>query len=52
KDYTLRLLDPKKVEAKKGMWQAINVAIPVLLVLAFAFIYQRLRKGKYGKREA
>ncbi|MBN8666950.1 MAG: gliding motility-associated ABC transporter substrate-binding protein GldG [Chitinophagales bacterium] len=52
KDYTLRLLDPKKVEAKKGMWQAINVAIPVLLVLAFAFIYQRVRKGKYGKREA
>ncbi|MDX1954373.1 MAG: gliding motility-associated ABC transporter substrate-binding protein GldG [Chitinophagaceae bacterium] len=52
KDYTLRLLDPKKVEEKKGMWQAINVAIPVLLVLVFALIYQRVRKGKYGKREA
>lgn len=52
KDYTLRLLDPKKVEEKKGMWQAINVAVPVLLILAFALIYQRVRKGKYGKREA
>lgn len=51
KDYTLRLLDPKKVEEKKGMWQAINVAIPVLLVLVFAVVYQQVRKGKYGRRE-
>lgn len=52
KDYTLRLLDPKKVDEKKSMWQAINVAIPVLLILGFALVYQRVRKGKYGKREA
>lgn len=47
KDYTLRLLDPKKVEEKKGLWQMINVALPVLLVLGFAVGYQRLRRGRY-----
>lgn len=54
KDYTLRLLDPMKVEKNKGMWQLIAVAVPVLLVLGFALIFQRMRKSKYqtGSRAA
>ncbi len=44
KDYTLRLLDPKKVEEKKGIWQVINTVIPILLVLVFAVVFQRIRK--------
>ncbi len=47
KDYTLRLLDPEKVAAEKSQWQLINIAIPVLLVIVFGFIYQALRKRKY-----
>ncbi|AXY77317.1 gliding motility-associated ABC transporter substrate-binding protein GldG [Paraflavitalea soli] len=47
KDYTLRLLDPGKVEAEKTQWQLINIAVPVLLVIAFGFVYQALRKRKY-----
>lgn len=47
KDYTLRLLDKKKVEAQKTSWQLINILAPVLLVLLFAGVYQFIRKRKY-----
>lgn len=49
KDYTLRLLDKKKVDSSKSMWQAINIAVPVLLVFLFALFYQWSRKRKYTK---
>ncbi len=50
KDYTLRLLDKKKVDAEKTKWQGINIAVPVLLVVLFALLYQFLRKRKYTTR--
>ncbi len=49
KDYTLRLLDTKKIEAEKTTWQLINIAVPVVLVFLFAIIYQWWRKRKYTK---
>ena len=50
KDYTLRLLDKKKVDVEKTKWQGINIAVPVLLVILFALLYQFLRKRKYTTR--
>jgi ABC-2 type transport system permease protein len=50
KDYTLRLLDTKKVTAQKTTWQAINIGAPVLLVVLFAVLYQWRRKRKYTKK--
>ncbi|MHA4810858.1 gliding motility-associated ABC transporter substrate-binding protein GldG [Flavitalea flava] len=47
KDFTLRLLDPKKVEEERSFWQFINIALPILLVIAGGYIYQFLRKRKY-----
>ncbi len=47
KDYTLRLLDPAKVEEQKLRWQVINIVAPILLVCLFAVIYQWRRKRKY-----
>ena len=47
KDYVLRLLDTKKLEEQKTMWQIINIAIPVLLIILFAVIFQWRRKLKY-----
>ena len=47
KDYTLRLLDKKKTEAQKSTWQLINIIVPVILVLMFAFGFQFIRKRKY-----
>lgn len=49
KDYTLRLLDKKKVEAQKFTWQLVNIIIPVILVLLFALVFQFIRKRKYTR---
>jgi ABC-2 type transport system permease protein len=50
KDYTLRLLDPKRVEEEKGMWQAVNLGFPIIIVAIFGFIYQYVRKRKYTRQ--
>ncbi|HEY4060456.1 MAG TPA: gliding motility-associated ABC transporter substrate-binding protein GldG [Puia sp.] len=47
KDYTLRLLDPSKVEKDRSMWQFINIGLPLILVVLGGYIYQLLRKKKY-----
>ncbi len=49
KDYTVRLLDSKKVETQKTFWQIINIVLPITIVLLFAIIFQWLRKRKYHK---
>ncbi len=48
KDYTLRLLDSRKVQDERTMWQIINIVLPILLVFTFGFIYQYWRKRKYS----
>ncbi|HEY5391492.1 MAG TPA: gliding motility-associated ABC transporter substrate-binding protein GldG, partial [Hanamia sp.] len=47
KDYKLRLLDPEKVKEERGLWQLINFAIPVFLLIIFGIAYQWFRKRKY-----
>jgi ABC-2 type transport system permease protein len=47
KNFTLRLLDPKKVKAQKATWQFVNIALPVIIIILFGFIYQQIRKRKY-----
>jgi len=48
KDFVLRVLDTKKVDAQKNMWQIINIAAPIFLIILFGFIYQQIRKRKYA----
>ncbi len=50
KDFTLRLLDPVKLEEEKTTWQLINIAGPVLLVVLFGTVYLFARKRKYENR--
>ncbi|MFT3679957.1 MAG: gliding motility-associated ABC transporter substrate-binding protein GldG [Ferruginibacter sp.] len=47
KDYTLRLLDVKKVNDQRSLWQLVNIVVPVLLVCLFGLVYQWRRKRKY-----
>ncbi|HXD79926.1 MAG TPA: gliding motility-associated ABC transporter substrate-binding protein GldG, partial [Puia sp.] len=47
KDYTLRMLDPSKVEKDRGEWQFINIALPLILVVLGGWIYQVIRRRKY-----
>lgn len=44
KEIVLRLLDAKKVETEKGKWSLINIVLPILLVIVFGIIYQRIRR--------
>ena len=48
KDVKLRLLDEQKVADQKTMWQLINLAVPILLVVLFGFGYNAWRKRKYA----
>jgi gliding-associated putative ABC transporter substrate-binding component GldG len=48
KEYTLRLLDPRRVDEQRTTWQLINIALPILLIILFGFIYQQVRKRKYA----
>jgi ABC-2 type transport system permease protein len=49
KDYTLRLLDNKKVEEDKTFWQMVNIAGPILLIILLIALYQFYRKKKYSR---
>jgi ABC-2 type transport system permease protein len=48
KDYTLRLLDPAKVEKDRSFWQFINIGLPLILVALGGYLYQLLRRRKYA----
>jgi ABC-2 type transport system permease protein len=50
KDYTLRLLDTKKIKEQETMWQVINIAVPLLLVLVFSGIFRVYRARHYKKK--
>lgn len=47
KDYALRLLDPKKVDADKSFWQVLSILVPIAAIAIFGFIYNFIRKKKY-----
>jgi ABC-2 type transport system permease protein len=48
KDYSISLLDKKKVDAQRTFWQAINIAVPLLLLLLFGLGYQWWRRRRYA----
>ena len=50
KDIILRLLDSQKIREQKTTWQFLNIALPILLVIVFGFIYQYIRKRKYATK--
>ncbi len=48
KDFTLRLLDKKKVSDQKSTWQSINIVIPIAIIILFGLVYQWRRKNLFG----
>jgi gliding-associated putative ABC transporter substrate-binding component GldG len=48
KEFTLRLLDPKKVQEEKSTWQFLNIGLPILVVILFGFAYQQIRKRRFA----
>ena len=47
KTFSLRLLDPGKIEKERIKWQIINVGLPILMILIMAFVFQMIRRRKY-----
>lgn len=47
KDFKLRLLDSKKVNAQKTLWQILSFVIPALLILLAGGLYQVARNRKF-----
>ncbi|MBK7884422.1 MAG: gliding motility-associated ABC transporter substrate-binding protein GldG [Chitinophagaceae bacterium] len=50
KEYTLRVLDSKKINAQKNSWQLVNIVLPILVIIFFAVLYQWWRKRKYTRK--
>jgi len=50
KQFTLRLLDPKKVSEEKTQWQLINIALPIVLIILFGAVYQQFRRYRFAGR--
>jgi ABC-2 type transport system permease protein len=48
KDLTLRLLDSARVDEDRSFWQFINIGLPLLLVILGGYVYQLIRKRKFG----
>ncbi len=48
KDYTLRLLDKRKLQGQKLFWQLINIVAPIAIIILFGIIYRWRRKLKYS----
>ena len=48
KDYTLRLLDPRKTAGQRTGWQIINLVLPVSVVIICGMLYQWRRRKKYS----
>jgi ABC-2 type transport system permease protein len=48
KEVVLRALDPKKVEAEKSTWSLVNIVLPIMLVILFGLLYQRIRRYRFA----
>ncbi|MDB5228001.1 MAG: gliding motility-associated transporter substrate-binding protein GldG [Bacteroidota bacterium] len=49
REVKMRLLDKAKLLDQKGIWQVINLGLPLVLIFIFGVIYNRRRKAKYAK---
>lgn len=49
KDYTLRLLDKKKIDESKSYWQMINILLPVVLMIFSGLIYTSWNRWRYRR---
>ncbi len=47
KEIAIAFLDDQKVASEKTKWQLINIAVPLVLLAVFGFIFNYIRKKKY-----
>jgi len=49
KNFSLYLIDSKKIEKELIFWQSVNIALPIFVVAIFAALIYWFRKRKYAK---
>jgi len=49
RELKLRLLDSTKTNKQRLFWQLLNTIMPILLILGFGIIKNRLRKRKFSR---
>jgi len=49
KEVKLAFLDPVKIEDQKSKWQIINIALPLVILGIFGFLFNLFRRKKYSK---
>lgn len=49
KQFTLRLLDPKRLEDEKTGWQWLNIGLPLLLVLLAGLVFNWRRQKRFAR---
>ncbi|MCB0635658.1 MAG: gliding motility-associated ABC transporter substrate-binding protein GldG [Lewinella sp.] len=52
KDIKLRLLNQDRARAESQYWQLINLVLPLLFLVLFGFLYNWLRRRRYGRSAA
>lgn len=50
KEIKIRPLDPVKVENERWQWQAINLILPIVIIIIYGLTRYYLRKKKYAKK--
>lgn len=49
KDYTLRLLDKRKIDEEKSFWTGLNFFGPIGLIVLFGLIFSSVNKWRFRK---
>lgn len=49
REVKLRLLDSARAREEKGFWQALNVGLPLILLVIFGMGYNYLRRRRYAR---
>ena len=48
KNLKINLLDKKRAFEERTFWQFINIALPLLILTIFGYMFHYLRKRKYS----
>lgn len=51
REVILRKLDVAKIEREKTLWQIVNVALPICVIVAFGVIFAVLRKRRFTNKK-
>nr|WP_285011146.1 gliding motility-associated ABC transporter substrate-binding protein GldG [Pedobacter sp. ELA7] len=49
KNVKMRLLDRARLQSEKILWQALNIGLPLLMLISFAIFQHYLRKYRYAR---